>query len=504
MRASEGLRMGVRSLRERPLETGLIVLGIALASCIAAASFILLQSQAAQTERILQGPAFREIVVQAVNQGESAQRDAAAATPIDTTQSQTDRISLSDADLQKVLAQLPAVKYGYRYDTGRVRTSGNGGGGFFGGGPNGGGPGPAVATAAGTAGTGRTGTASSATGASGAASAGAGQGGDVGAAFRQQYQQETVPAGTVLLKPALDVFREVETSPAFFQAYGVGIAYGSFFTADDAKSGKAVTVLGQALARKLFPDTPVAELVGRKAQIQNRIWTVVGVLDDKAESTAISSGTALSELAFVPATMLAINVGGRTVQIGRAADSMRFAVADSSDLEGAQKSLQSYFDAAYGAGKVKLSVPFESARLSRDGFQRLLWIIVAFGAGTLAMALINLMNMMLTRALRRQGQIGILAAMGSSRFDVARLQLFEGGIMAAAGTLIGFLLAIPLHGVLFSAGMSLFGIEETGTVIDPASLLVLGPALVLLALLLALIPAVQISRVAISDALKSE
>jgi uncharacterized membrane protein YdcZ (DUF606 family) len=40
---------------------------------------------------------------------------------------------------------------------------------------------------------------------------------------------------------------------------------------------------------------------------------------------------------------------------------------------------------------VAITVPFEAAQLSQSGFERLLWIIVAFGVGTLVMALINLM-----------------------------------------------------------------------------------------------------------------
>ena len=148
-------------------------------------------------------------------------------------------------------------------------------------------------------------------------------------------------------------------------------------------------------------------------------------------------------------------------------------------------------------------MPFDKAQLSQSGFERLLWIIVAFGVGTLVMALINLMNMMLTRALRRQTAMGILAAMGADRQTLASLQGVEGGLMALVGTAIGVGLAIPLYELLYQAGKTLFNLETKAS-FDWTALVMVTPALLVLTLVLALLPAWQTSKIEITTALRSE
>jgi hypothetical protein len=493
MQSRDTFGMGFRALRERPLETGLIILGITLASCVAAASLLLLLSQKAQSDRILQGPAYREILVSSASDaGQSTAR--AGITLID--QKATQNFQLDASDLQDAGSQIPQLAYGYRAENTRFRP------GTFGG--QGGGAVAFRATASGGA---------SASGTAATTEVGvvaAGPGGPGAPGLPPGFEAETVPEGVTLLKTATeDNFQGVNVNPSFFMAYGVTTSEGSLFTDDDAANNASTLVLGPALAKTLFPDKNPAELVGQKTQINGRIWTIVGVLERASTGLSLANGNSLADLAFAP--IRTQNFGGFGGPPGDGGGpggfgqtrNLRFAVAKVSDLPAATAALTKFFDDKYGEGKVSISVPFDKAQLSQSGFERLMWIIVAFGVGTLVMALINLMNMMLTRALRRQTAMGILSAMGADRGTLAALQGVEGGLMALAGTLIGVALAVPLYELLYQAGKTLFNLQTKAS-FDWQALLLVTPALLVLTLLLALLPAWQTSKIEITTALRSE
>jgi hypothetical protein len=566
MKFRDTLAMGLRSLKERPLETGLIILGIALSACVASGSLLLLGSQRAQTERLLQGPAFREIVVQPEN-GNGPESSAALR---EINQATEDRVSFSNEDVDNILNSVPQVRYSYKASNNNIRVSGFGGGqgGFMiqaanpaGNPATTGSPSPSAPPESGTS-------ASPAPQASPEAAAGdpasagiavtmngkgkvkvvkdkkaaaspeapADQGAsaatpdaivplgqtapaapqDLGAPaalpemglpggtpFRDQPQAE-LSAGETLLMAELTEFRAMAVSPEFFQAYGVQTAYGVLFTDTETQGNAAAVVLGQDLAAKLFPAEKAQSLVGRKVRLENRLWSIAGILDEASGKVELSNGTALGDMAFAPAADFVIRNGNQVIRINRGNSSLRFAVGGTADLAPAYEALNAYFEKTYGIGKVRITVPFDEARLSRDGFDRLLWLIVAFGTGALLMALINLMNMMLTRALRRQAILGILGAMGASQLDLTKLQTVEGGLMASGGSLLGIGLSIPFYGVLYSAGKNLFGISGGQAPLDPMVLALTAPLILLVGLVLALIPVWQSSNTPITTALRSE
>ncbi len=483
MRSPDTLAMGFRSLKERPLETGLIILGITLASCVAAASLLLLLSQKAQSEQILSGAAYREILVSSTTDpGASTSRSGITLV----NQQATQNFSLDSSDMAAVMSQIPLVAFAYRAETTRFRTGQNNG-------PGGGG----IAIRA---------TDAAAPPAFSSAAAPADMPPEIRAEIAAMQEAATA---TGLLEPKLETFNGANVNPSFFVAYGVNAALGSLFTEEDAVNNAAVAVLGPRLTASLFPDVAPADLIGQKARVNNRLVTIVGILDEDSAGMTLANGNSLADLAFAPIRQQGFSFGGGPDggpggNTGGQTRNLRFAVANAKDLAPAAEALTKYFDDKYGEGKVSMTIPFDNAQLSQSGFERLLWIIVAFGVGTLVMALINLMNMMLTRALRRQAAMGILSAMGANRGDLAALQAVEGGLMALTGTVLGVALAIPLYDLLYQAGKSLFNLTTATAPFDWTTLLLVSPALLVLTLLLALLPAWQTSKISITTALRSE
>ncbi len=486
MKFSDAFAMGGRSLKERPLETGLIILGIALSACVASASMLLLGSQRAETARLLQGPAYREIVIQA----ESGNGPDSASALREIVQGTNDRINFSQSDIDSVLAATATIRYSYKASTDNMRVNGFGGPGGFGG-P----PGNQASTSPASS-------ASPNASASPAVSAAPDRGPPGGP--ESNLPQATLADNESLIKPALTEFRNMQVSPEFFQAYGLEADEGSLFTDSDSQNQSAVLILGRNLAAQLFPDQDIKTLVGHKVRLENRIYAISGLLSPPAEKVVTANGTSLASLAFTPVVEMVIKDGNQTIRFSRGNSTLRFAVGNSANLSEASTIMTSYFEKAYGVGKVRISVPFEEARLSRDGFDRLLWVIVAFGVGALLMALINLMNMMLTRALRRQAIMGIMGAMGASQKDLLKMQAIEGSLMSTLGSLLGIAGSLPFYNVLYSAGKNLFGIAGGQAPLDLVALLITAPAILVLGLILALIPAWQSSSVPITVALRSE
>jgi hypothetical protein len=568
MRARDAIGLSLKALKEKPLESGLIVLGIALSGCVAAASLLLLGSQSAKMEKVLSGPGYREIIVrpaQNLDQNDSQPVREASAGQDPNRQ----RMNFGDADITAVKAAVASVTAGYFMSNENLRVGAfggpGGGGNFFFGGQQGAqavsGQAANGQAATGQAATGQSTTgqaasaqatngpagdpqtasaqASSDQGASGQAatgqtgrtrrSAASGQatgaqtataesgataivvapdggppgdfGGPPGDFFNQQ--QEQVDESSLLTIKETEI-QALEISPAFFDAYGVQAEFGSLFNDTDAQNRAATVVIGPALAKRLFPEMEPSSLVGKKARLAGRVWTISGILGEGSDAVTISSGTKLSELAFTPVVQFTIRNGNQTIQIGRGQNRIRFSVASSKDLKDATDGIQAYFDTTYGEGRVSLTVPYKTAQLSRNSFERLLWLIVAFGVGGFFMAMINLMNMMLTRAMRRQQPLGILSAIGAARADIASLQASEGGILALAGMVVGIVLSIPLYNLLYKAGEYLFELGTGAIGIDPAIFAGVSAGLLALSLLLALLPAMQTSRVSIVTALKNE
>jgi putative ABC transport system permease protein len=104
--------------------------------------------------------------------------------------------------------------------------------------------------------------------------------------------------------------------------------------------------------------------------------------------------------------------------------------------------------------------------------------------------------------LERRREIGLLRAMGASGWRVARVFWIEGLALGAIAWCAGVLLGLPLA----YAFIQLMGrlILRVAFVIDPSSLVVMLAAIVLIATLASIAPALRASRVRIADLLRYE
>jgi putative ABC transport system permease protein len=228
--------------------------------------------------------------------------------------------------------------------------------------------------------------------------------------------------------------RGVRVSPAFFRMLGVDALAGRTFREADAIAGAdRVAVLSHRLWVRRFGADPA--VVGRRVLVDARPFVVVGVLPDAfqfyqpdldlwmplAEDAGLRDRTNHSVQVFAR-----LAPGVSLAQAQRELD----AVARQLEIEHPDT------NAGWGARLV----PLYPSREVRDLQPALIALLAASGF-VLLIACVNIANLLLGRALARQREIAIRAAIGASRARLVRQMLTESVLLAIGGGAAGVVVA---------------------------------------------------------------
>ena len=215
----------------------------------------------------------------------------------------------------------------------------------------------------------------------------------------------------------------------FFRTLGVRPQLGAGFPDVAAAERDAATVvLGHSLWQQRFGADP--GIVGRDLVLEGRSHRVAGVMGADFDFL----GTAF----WVP---LNPDPGADRgdhwlAMIGRLKEGVSFEQAEQ-DLRAVAAALGAQHASNAGWG-VEL-LPFDRW-LVRDSVRQTLQLLFAAVAALLLMACVNLANLLFVRNQRRRAEIGLRAALGAGRLQLARLMLAE--VLVLVG--LGMLLALPL------------------------------------------------------------
>ena len=130
------------------------------------------------------------------------------------------------------------------------------------------------------------------------------------------------------------------------------------------------------------------------------------------------------------------------------------------------------------------------------------WMLLLFGmvAFVLLLACVNVANLMLARATARERDLGIRAALGASRWRIARGLLIESLVLSSVGTAIG--LVVAWMGVEILRSTMPADVPRLSSIaIDARVLAVSAAAALSTGLLFGLLPALQFSRPNLTHAL---
>lgn len=232
--------------------------------------------------------------------------------------------------------------------------------------------------------------------------------------------------------PEVDEINGLEITEEFFSAWNLDTTEGSIFTRSDFSSRKSIIVLGSKAAEVLNVQG-YDQLVGKKLLSYDGVYTVVGVLEE--------SGTDYDGYFYTPKEQLE---GDFSLRRSRDNSLLRFYVTDLDRLDDVADQLHGYFENLYGEGQVEVSNPREEALRVVERNSGISLLILFLSLSGLFIASVNVSNILISRALRMRKHVGILKALGASKVMILQLFVKEAVTVTLAGAMLGTLLAIPL------------------------------------------------------------
>lgn len=217
----------------------------------------------------------------------------------------------------------------------------------------------------------------------------------------------------------------VGSTREFAEIRKVSMARGEFLPAADMERSRSVVVLGQNVARELFPGEPA---VGRIVRIGGWRMRVIGVMAPRG----VQLGMDVDDVVLVP-------VGTAMKMFDRRSLFRIFVqVRGTADLERTKHRVIKLFVERHD-GEEDVTVLTQDAVVST--FSQILGALTlavgAIAAISLTVAGIGIMNVMLVAVSERTREIGLLRAVGVGRRQVLAVFLTEAALLSAAGGLLG-------------------------------------------------------------------
>ena len=252
----------------------------------------------------------------------------------------------------------------------------------------------------------------------------------------------------------------------FFTLLGMKPALGrSFSRAEQETPGGGAVIVSHGFWQRRLASSPDA--VGRTVSLDNRSYTIAGVMPAEFDYP-------LATELWAPLAMTPQERNQRAIRsllvLGRLGP--RVTVADA---RSAMAVIADRLERAYPESNESRAVAIVPVReLTNQVTDRFVLTLLGAAAFVLLLACANVASLMLARATGRQRQFAVEAALGASRFRIARLLLAESTLIALLGGVVGIWQAawnldvtksqIPPEILRFVAGMRNMHIDAEAAV----------------------------------------
>jgi putative ABC transport system permease protein len=262
----------------------------------------------------------------------------------------------------------------------------------------------------------------------------------------------------------LNVMRDGASAPAVLHAEWVNAAFfdvlraqplaGRAFTSDDEAAGRSdVAIISYGLWQRRFGG---ANVLGRRLRTPDRTFTIVGVMPAAFAYPVAAIDPTDVWTPYVVGSAEGRSPGGasyhggsyRLETIGRLRDGVSIAEAQT-HMNQITARLAAATPERFTNGRRALVEPLQGSIVADVRS----WMLVLAGAVAcvLLLACANVANLMLVRAGARKHELGVRAALGATRWDIARPLLVESLLLSAAGAALGVLVAFGGVAVLRAA-----------------------------------------------------
>ncbi|MDR0715940.1 MAG: MacB family efflux pump subunit [Azoarcus sp.] len=256
------------------------------------------------------------------------------------------------------------------------------------------------------------------------------------AAVPEQSANVTLRAGNTDHRASINA-----TSWDYVIARNWNLASGAFFSAEDEASYAAVAVLGQTVAKALFPDV---EPVGQFVLVNNIPFQVIGTMIAKG---ATGFGQDQDDIALIPYTTGSMRVTGQ-----RFLRNVTVAVDDVARIDETQAAVHNLLLARHSVEDFQINNMAAFIDTVSDAQNTLTILLGAVAAISLLVGGIGVMNIMLVSVTERTREIGIRMATGARMKNILQQFLVEALVVSALGGLIGVVFGLAAAALIQTLG----------------------------------------------------
>ncbi len=267
-------------------------------------------------------------------------------------------------------------------------------------------------------------------------------------------EQDIVPLGAGGHPLQVSLLR---STPGIFSVLRAGPRLGRAFTEQEDQPGhEHVVMLMHGLWRNQFHSDP--NILGKAIALNGYPYTVIGVMPADFHLPILqgfgSGATATGDLK--PAEALVPMAFGKD-QLQEVAGDFNYpglarlkhgvsAAQAQAELSGQEHSISATLPADEKMTLLAVLVPFQQYLVGSSS--KSLGILLLAVGGLLFVGCINIMNLLLARAVGRRQEMAVASALGASRADLLRASMREAGVLAAVGGALGILLATLMVPIL--------------------------------------------------------
>ncbi len=273
-------------------------------------------------------------------------------------------------------------------------------------------------------------------------------------------------------------------SAGYFSTLGVPVLTGRDFSSSDQKKSPRVVIINQAMAKKYFPDSdPIGQQLSDGIDgPEKETRRIIGVVADyKIRSV---------REATPPAVFLCLSqsyMPRMTILLRSSQQPENLVPALTAVVARINKDLPVF----------QVQTLREHLRVTLAQERILTWLLTAFGAIALLLAVLGLYSVVAFTTEVRTSEFGIRMAIGAQRSDVLKLVLSQGLMLAGIGLAAGLAGSTLVTRVLSSL---LFGVAPR----DIATFLSVAAIMAFISLCACAVPALRATRVDPSTALRYE